>query len=345
MDAATASPVWDLHAHIVPATLVDAMRGGRAADGVHTVVSEGQEYTVHGGGKRHPLPPEVRDVEARLARMDDAGVDIAVVSLSPTLLMYWVGAEEAVEHARLVNDGIAAAVAEAPDRLVGCAHVPMQDPDAAVAEVQRVTGELGLRGVQIAPMVLDRSLDEEDLVPVLAAVERAGVPATLHPYFIGAGARPGLDRYFLTNLVGHPYQTAVGASRLIMSGVLDQLPDLELVLVHGGGYLPYQVGRLDHGYRVRPEARACRSLPSTYLRRFTFDTLTHSAASMRFLIDLVGADRVAYGTDFPYDMGGGSPAEQLDGVDLAAPERIAIVGGNAAHLYSADRPLSSETAS
>lgn len=327
--------IWDLHAHIVPANLVAAMRAGTAADGVRIAARDGEEFTVHGGSKLHPLPTEIRDVGARLAVMDDMGIDAAVVSISPTLLMYWVDTAEAVEHAQLVNDGIAAAVAEAPDRLVGCAHIPMQDTDAAVAEVRRATGELGLGGVQIAPMVLDRPLDEDDLAPVLEAVQEAGVPATLHPYFMGAGHRPGLDRYFLTNLVGHPYQTAVGASRLIMSGLLDRLPQLELVLVHGGGYLPYQVGRLDHGHRVRPEARACEQAPSTYLRRFTFDTLTHSPDALQYLIDLVGADRVAYGTDFPYDMGGGTAEQHLAGVELSEDDRQLVVAGTAERLYGA----------
>lgn len=338
----TPATTWDLHAHIVPAELVDAMRAGTAADGVRVAVKDGREHTVHAGGKLHPLPTEIRDVEARLAVMDRMGVDVAVVSLSPTLLMYWVAAEAAVDHARLVNDGIAAAVAQAPERLVGCAHIPMQDTAAAVAEVRRATGELGLGGVQIAPMVLDRPLDDDDFVPVLEAVQEAGVPATLHPYFMGASHRPGLDRYYLTNLVGHPYQTAVGASRLIMSGLLDRLADLELVLVHGGGYLPYQVGRLDHGRRVRPEARACQHEPSTYLRRFTFDTLTHSAASLRFLIDLVGADRVAYGTDFPYDMGGGTVADHLTGVELSEQDRRLVAGGTAARLYGSRLPAAEE---
>ncbi len=326
--------VWDLHAHFIPPGLAQDMRDGRAVDGVRTETGlDGQEFVVHRQGPRYPLSPGLYDVDARLGIMDEMGIDTAVVSLSPTLLMYWVEPSDAVTHAQRVNEQLAAAVALAPDRLLGSAHVPMQDPDAAVAEVQRATGELGLRGVQIAPMVSDRTLDEDDLFPVLEAIEQAGVPLTLHPYFVGAGHRPGLDKYYLTNLAGHPYQTAIGATRLIMSGALDRVPDLEVVLVHGGGYLPYQVGRLDHGFDVRPEARACQEKPSSYLRRFTFDTLAHSDRSLQFLIDLVGADRVAYGTDFPYDMGGGPADEQLRGVTLDAEQNRAIRAGNAQRLY------------
>jgi aminocarboxymuconate-semialdehyde decarboxylase len=327
-------PVWDLHAHFIPPGIAEDMREDRAVDGVRTETVDGEEFVVHRQGPRYPLFPGLYDVDARLAIMDEMGIDAAVISLSPTLLMYWIDAADANAHARAANDQIAAAVAKAPDRLMGCAHIAMQDPDEAVREVERATGELGLRGVQIAPMVADRTLDEEDLFPVIAAVEKAGVPLTLHPYFVGVGPRPGLDRYYLTNLVGHPYQTAVGATRLIMSGALDRLPDLEVVLVHAGGYLPYQVGRLDHGQRVRPEARACQELPSSYLRRFTFDTIAHSPESLKFLIDLVGADRVAYGTDFPYDMGGGPADEQLSGVTLDDASDSLIRSGNAQRLYA-----------
>lgn len=237
--------------------------------------------------------------------MDRAGTDVAVVSLLPTMLLYWLDGGEAVDFARRVNDEIAAAVAQAPDRLVGSAHLLMQDPDAAAKEAARARHELGLGGCQVGPMIGDTTLDDPAYEALLAQLSADGTPLTLHPYFVGAGHRAGLDRYYLTNLVGHPYQTCVGATRLIMSGSFDRHQRLEVVLVHA----------------------------SSYLRRFTYDTLAHSAPSLGFLIDLVGADRVAYGTDFPMDMGGGSVTEQLAGVDLDDPSRLLISGANAAQLY------------
>jgi aminocarboxymuconate-semialdehyde decarboxylase len=333
-DSSNETPkTWDLHGHCIPPGLLGDIRSGTAIDGVRSEDRGGQETIVHRQGPTQPLIDGLHDMDARLATMDQMGVDVSVLSLSPTMLMYWVDAADAVAHAQRVNDEIAQMCRRDPDRLVGTAHVAMQDPDAAVAEVRRATQELGLRGVQIAPMVGDLTLDEEVHLPVLEAVAEAGVPLTLHPYFVGVGPRPGLNKYYLTNLVGHPYQTAVGASRLIMSGALDRFPDLEVVLVHGGGYLPYQAGRLDHGNAVRSEARACQDKPSSYLRRFTYDTLTHSADSLRFLLDLVGPDRVAYGTDYPYDMGGGAFEEQLRDVPLSSADEALVRGGNAQRLY------------
>ena len=323
----------DIHAHFVPPSLVDDLRSGSALDGMTLEDRDGSPWVVHRQGPKYPLQPELHDLDARLAMMDRLGIDLAIVSVSPTLLFYWLESSEAIDWARKANDDIAALVAASGGRIRGVGHLPMQDPDAAIAEARRVRDELGFVGVQMAPMILDRTLDEDDHETVLAELERLGLPIMLHPYFVGAGDRPGFGKYFLTNLSGHPYATAVGASRLIMSGLLDRLPDLKPVLVHGGGYLPYQVGRLDHGHDVRPEAKACQEVPSSYLRRFHFDTLTHSARSLAFLADLVGTDRIAYGTDFPYDMGGGSADDQLAGVGLDEQATAAVQRDNALALF------------
>lgn len=327
------SPCIDIHAHFLPPGLVDDLRAGPAIDGLRLERADGQEWMVFRQGPRVPLQPEVHDLEARLALMDRWGVDRAGVSLSPTLLMYWLEPSEAADWARTVNDALAELQRQSGGRLFGVAHLPMQDTDAAIAELERTVGDLGLRGAQVGPLVMDEPLDVADHVPVLEAADRLDVPLILHPYFVGAGPRPGLDRYYLTNLVGHPYSTALGASRLIMSGTLDRLPRLRTVLVHGGGYLPYQVGRLDRGHSVRPESKACQDRPSSYLRRFWFDTLTHSPEALSFLIRLVGSDRVAYGTDFPYDMGGGSANEHLEGVEVDADGAARIRGANGAALF------------
>lgn len=327
------TPCCDIHAHFIPPSLVEDLRSGSAIDGMQLEDRDGQPWVTHRQGPKYPLQPELHDTEARLALMDRMGIDVALVSLSPTLLFYWLESSEAADWARRANDDIAALVAEGGGRIEGIAQLPMQDADAAIAEARRAKDELGFKGVQLAPMILDRTLDDDDFFPVLEELDRLGLPMMLHPYFVGAGDRPGLDKYFMTNLAGHPYSTAVGASRLILSGALDRLPNLAPVLVHGGGYLPYQIGRLDHGHEVRPEAKACELTPSAYLRRFVFDTLTHSPAALSYLIDLVGSDRVAYGTDFPYDMGGWSADAQLEGVDIDADALERIRGRNGLELF------------
>lgn len=322
----------DIHAHFIPDTILADMRSGAAIDGVTLEDRDGTPWVIHRQGPKYPLQPELHDLEARIALMDRLGIDVAVVSLSPTLLFYWLESSEAADWARTVNDDLARLVASSGGRIEGVAQLPMQDADAAIAELRRAK-DIGLRGVQLAPMVMDRTLDVDDYYPVLEELDRLRMPMVLHPYFVGAGDRPGMDKYFMTNLSGHPYATAIGATRLIMSGTLDRLPNLQPVLVHGGGYLPYQIGRLDHGNAVRPEAKACQEKPSSYLRRFHIDTLAHSAPALDYLIGLVGADRVVYGTDFPYDMGGGSASDQLAGVAIDDEQFGRIRGRNGLELF------------
>jgi aminocarboxymuconate-semialdehyde decarboxylase len=322
--------VVDVHAHVIPPVLVEAMRTGDAPDGIRLEQVDGEPWVVHRQGYRYPLPDAFHEVEARLARMDADGVDRALLSVAPPLFLYWIDAAEAADAARAVNDALLAMAAQAPDRFSAVATLPLQDPDAAIAELGRMAAA-GAVAAQIGPHCEGTPLDGERLRPVLAAAETAGLPLVLHPYYVGSD--PELDDFYLTNLEGNPWQTAVSASRLVLSGALDDLPGLDCVLVHGGGHLPYQVGRLDRGHRVRPEAALPRHPPSDYLRRFHYDTLTHRPAATGFLLGQVGADRVVFGTDTPFDMGGPGLDDQLAGLTLTDDDRAAIAHGNAARLF------------
>lgn len=322
----------DIHAHVIPPALVQAMRDGTAPDGIRLDDRAGTPWVVHRQGYQYPLLDAFHDVESRLATMDRTGVDVAVLSIAPPLFLYWLSGAEGVAAATTINDAIAAMVDTAPDRFAGVATLPMQDPEAAVTELRRSVTELGLRGAQIGANVEGLPLDHPSLRPILVEANRLGVPLLIHPYYVGS--TPGLDEFYLTNLQGNPWQTAVTASRLILSGLLDELPELKLVLFHGGGHLPYQIGRLDHGYRVRPEAAAPKHAPSEYLRRFHFDSLTHSVESTRWLVELVGSDRVMFGTDIPFDMGGGTFAEQLPHERFGKDALEDISHRNAESLFS-----------
>lgn len=321
----------DVHNHFIPREVVDAARGGGAFDDMTVEVVGGYEWLVHRQGYRYPLHPTFYDLEARLATMDAADIDRAVVSISPTLFMYWTEASAAAEFCRRANDELAAFARDSGGRIAAVATLPMQDPDAACVELRRAVTELGCRGAEIGPVVERIWLDDDDNRKVLATAQELDVPLILHPYYVGA--RPGLEDFYLTNLVGNPLESTISAARLILSGTLDELPSLSLVLMHGGGFLPYQVGRLDHGHRVRPEAKGCRHAPSTYLGRFAYDTITHAAAPLRFLIDLVGAANVLFGTDFPYDMAAGPLMEQLAGTGATDEEIDLIASANAVRLF------------
>ena len=234
--------------------------------------------------------------------------------------------------ARIVNDGIAQMVAGNPARLRGMATLPMQHVEAAIDEMERVHREFGFKSVEIATTAPGGELADAKYRPLLARAQELKMTVFAHPNTVGATGR--LDCYYLTNLIGNPLETTIMVANLIFSGALDALPELNMLLAHGGGFAPYQIGRFVHGHTVRPETRAdSAASPKDLLRRFYFDSLTHDPQALRFLIDLVGADRIVIGTDAPFDMGDGQPLAMLDQVPaLTADERANICTNTARRL-------------
>jgi aminocarboxymuconate-semialdehyde decarboxylase len=283
---------------------------------------------------RHSTPvyAEFHDAEAKVAGMDRRGIDISVISVTPVVFFYWLDADAGLAAARLLNDGIARMVAARPERLRGMATLPIQDPDAAIIELERVVREHGFRSVELGCRVRGELLAEPRFRPVLRRAQELGVFVFTHPYVAGS-LPPDLGCYYLGNLAGLPLDTALMAAHLMFSGVLDELPDLDIILAHGGGYLPYQIGRLEHGYRVRKEARAnASSSPLKLLRRFHFDALTHDADALRFLVAKVGAERVMIGTDAPFDMAEEDPLAMINALQLTDRQSEQILGLNALAL-------------
>ncbi|WP_142850841.1 amidohydrolase family protein [Telmatospirillum sp. J64-1] len=303
----------DLHSHVIPPRIVQAITEN-PLDFAARIEGEGaSRRVVHDQGYVYPLFQEFFDAEAKLESMDRKGIDVSVISPAPPMFYYWADADLALKVAGLVNDGVADMVAAKPGRLRGMASVPMQHPDAAVAELERVVREYGFKAIEIGTSVEGAQLAEERFRPLLRRASELGVFVFAHPYYVGAKA--GLEDYYLTNLLGNPLDTAVCAANLMFSGVLDELPDLKVLLAHGGGFTPYQIGRLMHGHKVRAETHACtKSDPKDLLRRFYFDSLVFEPQALRYLIDLVGADRIVIGTDSPFDMADQEPLKTLDAV-------------------------------
>ena len=265
--------------------------------------------------------------------MDRKGIDISVISVTPVVFFYWLDADAGLAAARLMNDGVARMVARRPDRLRGMATLPMQDPDAAVSELERVVSEHGFRSVELGCRVRGELLSEPRYRGVLRRAQELGVFVFAHPYV--AGVLPSdLGCYYLGNLSGLPFDTALMGAHLMFCGALDELPALRIVLAHGGGHLPYQIGRLARGYKVRKEARAHTSIsPVEHLRRFYFDALTHDADALRFLMEKAGPDRVMIGTDAPFDMAEEDPLAMIEALPgLSDGQRDQVLGGNALTL-------------
>ncbi|MFI5593743.1 amidohydrolase family protein [Amycolatopsis sp. NPDC051758] len=326
------TPTIDVHAHVLLPQVEDTVAGHPALAAARALDARrnGPEALAVSGPMFRDRVPKLTDVEARLAAMDASGIDVQLVSPSPSHYHYW--AEETL--ARTVweeaNTGTAAHVAHAPERLLGLGLVPLQHPEHAVEALDHALG-LGLRGVEISSHAPGRELSDPAYEPFWKHAEETGVILFLHPF--GCTLDERLDRWYLSNTVGQPTENAVALSHLIFSGVLDDHPGLRIIAAHGGGYLPTHIGRSDHAWRARPDARRCAHPPSSYLERLYFDSLVHDPHVLRELIRVAGPDRVLLGSDFPFDMGTDDPLGALRAVkDLPDSHFHAVRGSNAAAL-------------
>lgn len=325
-------PTIDIHSHVIPPSIVESIEADPEGFSARIEGKGKERRVVHDQGYTYPLFEEFVDPAVKLQVMDRKGLDLSVLSPPPPLFYYWADARTGADIARLVNDGIAELVSANPDRFRGMATVPMQDAEAAIAELERVVSTYGIRAVEIGTSIEGTQLSDETFRPFLERAIELGVLILAHPYYVGA--KQGLEDYYLTNLLGNPYDSTVMIANLMFSGLLDELPSLKVCVVHGGGFAPYQIGRLEHGHRVRSETRAnTQTAPLELLRGLFFDTITFNPRALRYLIDLVGADQIALGTDAPFDMGDEDPLATIEAIpNLTGQERDAILSGTALKL-------------
>ncbi len=336
---ATRTPVTDVHAHLLLPELHEEV-ARRAPGEVQEaadldLLRNGAESQAVSGPMVGSRIPKLTRLDARLAAMDEQGVDRQWVSVSPNHFYPWAEEGLAVWIAMETNRLVADHVAGAPDRLTGLGVVPLQHPSRILECVDDAILGRGLAGVEIssfagAPGERTVELSDERLEPFWARVEELGAVVFLHPF--GCSLDERLDRFYLANTVGQPAENAVALSHLIFSGVLDRHPALKIVAAHGGGYLPTAIGRSDHAWRVRPDARGCIDEPSSYLRRLWFDTVVHDARALRHLIDVVGETQVVLGSDYPFDMGLDDPAREISAAGLPEGTLLRVLGGNAEEL-------------
>jgi aminocarboxymuconate-semialdehyde decarboxylase len=324
--------VIDVHSHVIPANVVEAITADPKEFAARIEGDNGSKWVVHEQGFSYPLSDEFVSPEIKLQAMARKGLDISVLSPPPTLFYYWTDAAQGARIAQLINDGIAEFVATNSDSFRAMATVPMQDTDAAVAELERVVSTYGFRAVEVGTSVENAQLADMRFRPFLRRAAELDVLIFTHPYYVAA--KQGLEDYYLTNLIGNPYDSTVMIANLMFSGALDDLPNLKLCVVHAGGFAPYQIGRFEHGYQVRPEARAkAQTSPLQLIHRLYFDTITFNPQALRYLINLVGEDNIVLGTDAPFDMGDEAPVRNVESVpNLTDEEREAILSRTARKL-------------
>jgi aminocarboxymuconate-semialdehyde decarboxylase len=323
-------PAIDVHAHWAAPEYVELLAREGAANGAKIGKNARGDVTFDMPGLRQVFEPSRFDLEARLKAMDAAGVDMHALSLSNPMV-YWAPPAFGARLCQAYNDALSAAHLRYPQRFLGLAALPMQAPELAVKEIERAAALPGIRGVYLATHINGKNLDDKSFWPVYAKAEALHLPLLLHPLAPLGGER--VRNYYLINFLSNPYETGIAAASLVFGGVMDAFPELVVVLPHAGGPFPALIGRMDHGTTVRPETRHMKKAPSTYLRRFYYDTIAHSDEILTNLVRQVGADRVVLGSDHPADMGYERPVDVIERMGaLTANERELIIGGNARRL-------------
>jgi aminocarboxymuconate-semialdehyde decarboxylase len=324
----------DIHAHWYPREWLSLFEKDGAKE------SASLERTAEGGYRlkaKHivnAFDERFVGLEDRLAEMDRRSINVHALSLT-TPMVYWASPALGLALSQAFNDAASAAHRKHPSRFFGLAMLPMQDPAAALKELERAAKLPGMRGLYLATNVNNLELDEKRFWDVYGKCEELGWTIFLHP--VDTVGQDRTKRYYLKNLCGNPYDTGIAAAHLIFGGVLDRFAKLEFNLPHAGGTMPGLIGRWDHGTRVRPELKHMKRPPSEYLRRFTYDTIGHDDRINANLVRQVGAERVTLGSDYCFDMGLDDPLATVERIaGISEDEKKLIQGKNAARLLHLD---------
>ena len=322
----------DIHAHIkVPKAAAEAMAHFVPENDPRTLYSSEETNTLN-RGYHESVDDRFTDQETRIRDMDVMGVDVQAVALAPPQYFYWLDAATGAAVAEMQNDSIAEVAGTAPQRLRGIGTLPLAHPEAAVKEAVRLHDELGLHGVEIGTDVVGTDLDDPKFDPVWEVLADRQIVVILHPAGFTEARR--FTDYYLVNVIGLPLSSTLAVTRMILGGVFARFPDLRMVVVHGGGYLPFYPARTDHAFRHRPEMRRhIDRPPSEYLHNLWFDTTVFDPGLLAALVGSYGAERVLMGTDYPFDMGQGNPIDFVRAAGLTEEETALVIGGNADRLF------------
>lgn len=330
--------IVDVHAHCIPVEFRAWLHQNGPSVGAHVAESEnGTSVRLPNGietGNQFGWPT-LTDTESRIAAMDTMGVDVQVLAGWIDLVGYEIDSRNAIAYAKAHNHALVAEQVRHPERFRSLATVPLQEPDLAVEALAYAMNELGMAGVQVATRVRGRYLDEVDgLDTFWEAAQELGAFVLLHP--LHPLREIDLNRYFLENSVGRPAETSIAVAGLIMSGVLERFPNLVMCAVHGGGFVPFQLGRLDQAFHQVPglAQRHLAQPPSKSFGNLCADSIVHDPDALAFLVKRMGAERVFLGTDYPFPMGDQNPVGMIRSTPGLTDQAIELIlGGNAMRLF------------
>ena len=328
----------DVHTHILPPRWPD-LRERYGYGGWVQLEQQGSgcaHMTLDGSFFR-AVDPNSWDNEIRLRECDEHGVGVQVLSTVPIMFSYWAKPQDTLDLSRILNDHIAGAVAAHPNRFIGLGTLPMQAPDLAVPELERCVRELGLAGVEIGTHVNGMNLDHPSIYPVLEAAADLGAAVFVHPWEMLGRERMG--KYWLPWLVGMPAETSLSICSVIFGGVLERLPNLKICFAHGGGAFPATLGRVEHGFNVRPDLCAVDNEhnPRDYLGRFYVDALVHDEDMLRYMMKLMGVNTIAMGSDYPFPLGEQIPGQLIESMNLPPEIAERLLSGTALEWLGLER--------
>ena len=322
--------IIDTHNHFIPEILINEFKKENNLFKVRVIRKGDQEFIEHEEGFRSLLCKELYDVDAKINDLKKMGIDKAVLSPSPAVFFYWKNSEIAREASRICNDWVYSFTKKYPEHFIPMGTLPMINIEDSLSELERVISDYEMQMIEMGPLINEESLDEVKFSPIFELAEKNNILIflhPLHPYYVGI--EPLFKKYNLKNIIGNPLDTTLGLAHLIYGGVFEKYPKLKVLAAHGGGNFPYQLGRFNHGFKVREEAKVKIKLPpDNYLDNIFFDSITHWDESLRFLIKSLGAQRVVIGTDYPYDMADYNIVEKLKSLDISMEEKEKIYSKN-----------------
>ncbi len=327
----------DMHSHVLPPSWPDFNRK-YGVSGFPTLEREDGRTVIKRNGKFfREVWSNIHEMDLRIAQYAEHGVSVQVVCTVPVMFSYDQDPRHALGMSQFLNDHVAELQAAHPSRVIALGTVPMQHADTASGELRRLKEELGVVGVQIGSNINQKNLGEAEFFPIFEAAADLGMAVLVHPWQMMGQA--DMQKYWLPWLVGMPAECSRAICSLIFSGTLERLPALRMCFAHGGGAFPFTIGRIEHGFKMRPDLVAIDNPvnPREYLSRVWFDSITHDPMALRYLIDVVGEERIVFGTDFPFPLGEQEPGEIAAQLDLPEATQRALFAENALRWLALDK--------
>lgn len=331
----------DIHTHIMPDKMPNWVQKFGYGDFIHLEHRNCKACMMKGDKLFREVEDNCFNPELRLKEMDETEVTVQVLSTIPVLFNYWAKPKDCLETSRFLNDHIADTVAKNPKRFIGIGTVPMHDTALAIQEMERCVHELKMPGLEIGSNINGINLSDPQFFLFYEAAEKLGCSLFVHPWeMMGEGQ---MAKYWLPWLVGMPAETSRAICSMIFGGVFEKFPKLKVAFAHGGGSFPITIGRIEHGFNVRPDLVAVDNSinPRDYIGKFWIDSLVHDEHAMRFIIDVMGEDNICLGSDYPFPLGEHFPGKLIDSMDFPTVLRDKLCFKNAEQWLSMNDTISS----